>query len=314
VGRQLAHQPAVQQRFTAALDALVEQVKSDRSILAAILCGSLSHDVVWDKSDIDLMFVTIDDKQVQTSDVPLYADGVNVHAILVPRAEFRKTVEGSFHNSFLHALLAKGKLLYTHDETIAELCGRLQTIGARDTEVQLLRTVCHALHPLYKARKWLVTRGDLEYTALWILYAAAPLAKAEVIGRRQVADREVIPEALKLNPRVFKTVYTDLLNAKKTRSAVTAALEVAEAYVADVAPRAFAPIVDHLHEVGEARSSREIEDHFNRHLNVTGVTAACEYLADRHIIGKASSPVRLTRKSNIEVQELAFFYIGDPAR
>ena len=61
----MANQPDVQQKFTAALDALVEQVKADRSILAAILCGSLSHDTVWAKSDIDLVLVTIDDKKVE---------------------------------------------------------------------------------------------------------------------------------------------------------------------------------------------------------------------------------------------------------
>jgi len=37
----------IQKKFTEALDDLVAQVKADRSILAAILCGSLSHDVVW---------------------------------------------------------------------------------------------------------------------------------------------------------------------------------------------------------------------------------------------------------------------------
>ena len=35
-----------QDRFQAALAALVESVKPDRSILAVILCGSLSHDKV----------------------------------------------------------------------------------------------------------------------------------------------------------------------------------------------------------------------------------------------------------------------------
>ena len=56
---------SIQQKFTEALDALVEQVKEDRSVLAAILCGSLSHDTVWAKSDIDLVLVTIDDKKVE---------------------------------------------------------------------------------------------------------------------------------------------------------------------------------------------------------------------------------------------------------
>ncbi len=54
---------SIQQKFTAALDALVEKVKRDRSILAAVLCGSLSHDTVWAKSDIDLVLVTVDDKR-----------------------------------------------------------------------------------------------------------------------------------------------------------------------------------------------------------------------------------------------------------
>src|SRR5882672_8790068 len=100
---------SIRQKFTEALAALVEQVKEDRSILAAILCGSLSYDAVWAKSDIDLVLVTIDDKKVEGEGISLYADGVNVHAFLLSRAEFRQTVEGSVRNSFMHSFLAKGR-------------------------------------------------------------------------------------------------------------------------------------------------------------------------------------------------------------
>src|SRR5205823_4783319 len=105
------------------------------------------------------------------------------------------------------SLLTKGRLLYTHDQTIADLCAGLRQIGARDTQVQLLRAATSALPAIYKAHKWFVTRGDLDYTALWILYAATPLAKVEVIGARLLADSEVIPQAMTLNPAFFKTVY-----------------------------------------------------------------------------------------------------------
>src|SRR5580658_762166 len=216
---------SIQRKFTEALDELVAQVKKDRSILAAILCGSLSHDIVWAKSDIDLALVTIDDKKVEAASLALYAGGMNVHAFLIPRAEFRKTVEGAVRNSFAHSLLAKGRLLYTHDETIADLCARLHEIGERDRQVALLSAATHALPSLYKAHKWFITRGDLEYTALWILYAANSLARVEVIGARLLADREVMPQAMKLNPAFFKTVYSDLLNMKKTRARVQAALD-----------------------------------------------------------------------------------------
>jgi predicted nucleotidyltransferase len=300
---------SIHQKFTEALDALIGQVKEDRSILAAILCGSLSHDAVWAKSDIDLVLVTIDDKKAPQTGLSLYADGLNIHAFLMPRAEFRKTVEGSIHNSFMHSFLAKGRLLYTHDQTIADLCERLQEMGERDLQVQLLRAATSALPAIYKAHKFLITRGDLDYTALWILYAATPLARIEVINARLLADREVIPQAMKLNPEFFKTVYVDLLNSKKTRKGVQTALDVIDRYVAERAATLFAPVIDHLREVGEARSCSEIEDHFKRNFDVEGVTTACEYLADQGLIGKASTPVRLTKKSNVEAQELAFFYL-----
>src|SRR5439155_17487623 len=165
---------SIQQKFMAALDTLVDQVKVDRSVLAALLCGSLSHDVVWAKSDIDLVLVTIDDKNVASGDLSLYADGLKVHAFLFPRREFRQMVEGSLHNSLMHSFMAKGRLLYTHDETIAALCASLRDVGRRDTEVRLLSAATSAIPPIYKAHKWFLTRGDLDYTALWIPAAATP--------------------------------------------------------------------------------------------------------------------------------------------
>jgi hypothetical protein len=304
---------SIRQTFITALDALVEQVREDRSILAAILCGSLAHDTVWEKSDIDLMLVTVDDKKIASSDLALNADGVNIHALLIPRAEFRKAVEGSTRNSFIHSLLAKGRLLYAHDPTIGDLCASLRSIGQRDTEWQLLRTATSTLPAIDKAHKWFVTRGDLDYTALWILYAATGLARIEIIGRRLLADREVLPQALSLNPGFFKTVYTDLLNNKKSRERIQAALRAVDDYIAERAPRLFRPIVDYLDEAGDVRSCSEIEAHFKRSADVGGVVIACEYLAHRGLIGKASTPVRLTKKSNIDVQELAFFSLRSPS-
>jgi hypothetical protein len=68
-------------------------------------------------------------------------------------------------------------------------------------------------------------------------------------------------------------------------------------------------VIDYLREARETRSATEIENHFKRNFDIQGVTAACEYLADQKLIGKASMPVQLTKRSNISVQELAFFYL-----
>jgi hypothetical protein len=239
---------------------------------------------------------------------------VNIHAWLMTRTEFRQSAEGSIRNSFTHSFLTKSRLLYSHDPTIADLCAGLKEIGERDRQVQLLRAATHALPAMYKARKWLLTRGDLDYTALWMLYAATPLAEIEVMTAGLLVDREVIPQALKLNPAFFKTIYTDLLNTKKTRPGVEAALAAAEAYLSARAGTLFASVLEYFREAQEIRSNTEIQNHFTRNLGVGDVTTACEYLADQGLLGKASTPLRLTRRSTLEVQELAFFHLDRPAR
>lgn len=300
----------VQARFAAALERLIDDVKQDRSVLAAILCGSLSHDTVWDKSDIDLVLVTLDDRKTDERGVSLYADGLNTHAVIASRTEFRRIVEGSVANSFLHSLLAKGRLLYSHDESLPALFERLQTMGERDRRIQLLNAGTGVLPPLYKAHKWFVTRRDLDYTALWILYAATSLARVEVIGAGLLADREVIPQAMTLNPAFFSVVYRDLLNQRKTEKSVSAALDAVDAYLVERTDDLFGLVIEHLRDVGEARSATEIEDHFARNYDSHQVTAVCEYLADRGLFTKASIPVKVTRRSNVEMQELAFVWAG----
>jgi polymorphic toxin system nucleotidyltransferase-like protein len=293
--------------FAAALDALLPQLQSDSAILAALLGGSLSHDRVWAKSDIDLLLVTTDDKLTGERYISLNAGGVNVHALLMQRAEFRKLAEGAVHQSFMHSFLAKSRVLFTRDETIPALCARLHRIGDRDTSMALLDAGLGALPCLYKAHKFLLTRGDLDYTALWILYAATSLAKIEIISARKLVDREVIPQALALNPSFFRIVYTDLLNTKKTKKFVERALAAADNYVAARAPRLFAAVLDYLREAGEIRSASDLESHFQRSFGISGVTTACEYLADQGVLVKASSPVRATKRSSASLQELAFF-------
>jgi hypothetical protein len=116
---------------------------------------------------------------------------------------------------------------------------------------------------------------------------------------------------MKLNPAFFQTVYANPLNTKKTRANVQAALDAIDGYLADRAPTLFALVLDYLQEAGEARSCSEIDAWFKRQFDVCGVASACEYLADQGLIGKVSTPVRITKRSNVSVEELAFVHLGE---
>lgn len=299
-------------RFRQALDSLVLRLQADQAILAVLLCGSLAHDTVWARSDIDLVLITIDDRLIEGGSMALDASGVNVHAWLVPRAKFKKLADGAMTNSFMHSLLSKGRVVYSVDDSIAPLIERMRTIGGRDTQLLMLGAATEALSCLYKAHKWLLTRNDCDYSALWVLAAASGLARIEVMRNGELADREVLPRALVLNPDFFRVVYTGMLNGKKTLAAVQAALDAADEYLQHCTAEFGRPIIAWLEAAGEARSCTEIDAHFARTLGVEGVSATCEYLADQGTLGRASVTSRLTKKSTADVQELAFYAFTPP--
>lgn len=309
---------AVQQQFETALEAFVERARQDRHILAAILFGSLSYDRVWEKSDIDLMVVTRDDKDLyrKKSDdadeksAALVEHDVNIHVFMQPRSEFRKMIEGALQSSFMHSAFAKSRLLFTHDETIRELYDDIQQLRMRDRQIQLLRAGTSVLPSLYKAEKWFHVRHDLNYSFLYIMYCVTGLAQIEVFLHHQLAGREVIQQAMALNPVFFNAIYTDLINTPKTDDTIAAALGLINQYFEEKISLLFQSIMDYLAEEGSVRSVTDIETYFENQMNVREVTTACEWLADKDIITKVSSPMRLTVKSNVEYEEMAFYYEG----
>ena len=75
----------VQTRFDQALESLMSKVQADRCVLAAVLLGSLSHDTVWRKSDIDILLV-LEEAKVKKEGLSLVEMGVNIHAMMTTRS------------------------------------------------------------------------------------------------------------------------------------------------------------------------------------------------------------------------------------
>jgi len=88
------------EKYRDALNALVEKLKEDRYILAAILFGSYSYDQIWEKSDIDLIIIGTEDFKAGKS-FCLTENGVNIHAQVVPRSKFKQGLEGTLERGVI---------------------------------------------------------------------------------------------------------------------------------------------------------------------------------------------------------------------
>jgi predicted nucleotidyltransferase len=305
----------VRERFEAAVEAFVERAKADRQVLAAILFGSLTYDVIWDKSDVDLILVTAEPPsgaaRFSAEGVALVERDVNLHAMVLGRSEFRKMVDGSLRGGFVHSMLRFGRVLFSRDPSLTELVERAGELGARDRRTQLFRAGATVVGSLYKAEKFLQLKGDPYLAYLWLARAYTPLAEIEIFSHGGIPSREALQQALVLHPSFFGRVYTDLLADGVNAARVADALAAVDEYLTARIDLLYRPLLDWLAAEGVERSATDIDDWAHRTLDVPCAVAACEWLADKQVLTKLSAPLRLTIRSQTTFEELAFYYGGE---
>ena len=298
--------------FNESLESFVSKVRQDRYVIAAILYGSLSHDVVWRKSDIDIVLVGREEKP--TRDFYLVENGVNIHAVMYSRSKFKQTLEGTLQGSFMHSAFALSTLLYTTDDSIRAYYEDVRRIGTSDRRMRLMTAGAGALGSLAKAEKWLITRRDASYSFVWIMHTVQHLAEIEVLLHGELTSREVLPHALRLNPDFFRAVYLDLVDRQKDEQTVQEALDRINAYLRQKVYPLFGPVLDYLSDAGGIRTTTEIDSYFAKQA-FTGafcpsLCTVYEWLADEGVIQKVPSPLRLTPKSQVVLDEAAYYYDG----
>ena len=297
------------ERYEAALASLCEKLQKDRTVLAAVLYGSLAYDDVWEKSDIDLTI--IGEESVRGGNFTLTEDGISIHAQLVTRSGFKKWMGGALQGSFASSLLHRSRLLFSKDDSLARLWEDTGPMGARDRQAQLLRAATICLPTLTKAEKWLKVKRDPHYAAFFVIQAAMQLAVLEIYVAGESPGREAIHQALKLNPKFFKAVYTDVFDGPKTLPAVQSAWDAADGYLTERIDLCFSPLLNWLAEANGPISTREINMYFERHWSADFLDLACDWLADKGIVERVGIPMRLTKDSRVTVDEAGYYFSRD---
>jgi predicted nucleotidyltransferase len=300
-----------QARFQAALEGLAAQLEQDYYVLAAIVYGSVARGEAWEKSDVDLTIVVRDDQQRATGHRWLDYQGINISADITSRSQLKRMLDGALQGSISHSIRSHARLLFCRDPSIAAWYGESNRIGAHDRAIQLLRAACAVIPLLDKAEKWLFVKDDPTYSLVWTLYTVNALARVEVVLNGEAPGREVIHQALRYNPGFFRAVYTDLIDGPKDRSALQRALEQIDGYLVERAETLFGPVLDYLVEAQGVRTASELTAYLRKRAQTTGLFWAYEWLARKGFVQRLSSPVRLTRKSQVELDEPAYYYDGD---
>ena len=319
-------QDAVEQQYHEAVDALVEKVQEDPYILAAIVSGSFSYAQVWEKSDLDVELIGRDAVRPTQFFFSLVENGVNIHASITPRNAFKRAIESAQQGSFMHSYFSHSTLLFSRDASIQEWYNKnanRNNIGERDKQFQLLDVVASTIPSLIYAEKQFYVNKDCLISFLSLLNVVQGLARIEVLLNNEVPVREVIQPALRYNPDFFNRVYTDLMNCEKNETVIQDTLDAINAYL-DERQFIFQPILDYLIEQKAPRANTELNADLGRsshgksdddsEFDEESLDLVCQWLAWKGIVRQVAMPMKLTAKSQIAVEEPAYYYDGTESK
>jgi uncharacterized protein len=301
-------QSEVQERYMGALGRLSARLEEDYYVLAAVLYGSLARGEAWERSDIDMMIILRDGQERANREVWLVEDDINISASVVTRGEFKRMLEGTLQGSMLHSIRSQSRLLFCKDDSITQWLSESSQVGARDQAYSLLIAAASLPWQLDKAHKWYQVKQDMNYCFVWVMMAVNSLARLEVILNGQAPGREALDQALKLNPAFFGSVYIDLIHGPKNEQTLGSALEQIEDYLRARVDLLFSPILDFLAQAGGPVPLSEMSQYFAKKLKGYELGGLYEWLAREGIIHKLSSPFQLTRKSQVPLEEPAYYY------
>ena len=312
-------QDAIEQQYHEAVDALVEKIEKDPYILAAIVAGSFSYAQVWEKSDLDVEIIGKDAIRPTQSFFSLVENGVNIHANITPRNAFKQSIERAQQGSFMHSYFSHSTLLFSRDTSIREWYDKnanRNNIGERDKQFQILNVVAGTLPSLIYAEKQFYVNKDYLTCFLSLLNAVQGLARIEVLLNNEIPAREVIQPALRYNPDFFNRVYTDFINCEKNETVLQDTLDAINGYL-DEHASIFQPVLDYLAEQKVPRTLTALNADLGHALdNSEGFSDSddeslglvCQWLAWKGVIKQVAMPMKLTAKSQIAVEEPAYYY------
>lgn len=292
-------------RYLAAAGSFVDKVRDDPNIIAVIVSGSLAYDVVWEKSDIDMTLV-IRDQPLQHTAYSLVEDGIAINVNLYQRSQFKRGLERAIGGSFSQSYFAKGKILYTTDESLYEYFEDLRKLGSDDIAMSAFFSAAGLVHQYNKCQKWLIARNDPLYAQYFLLMAAEYIAHMEQCLRGEPASRESIQKATAHDPALLAPFYEDLMTARRTSEELRQTIQKLDDYLMsrmDVWKR---PVIEYLAD-GQLKTFTVIAGYFGSKGDF--LTNALDYLAEKGVIEKVSQTIRLTPKSKQAVEEIGYLYI-----
>lgn len=240
---------------------IVEKMKTslfaNKQCIAAYLLGSVSHDKIWEWSDIQFA-VVVDDGYKGKTYYKLIDDGMFIALGIYTLTSFKNFISSTDVENFMWKAFSKSTKLFSRDLLLDELLEDSFYIGDVDRQKEMLLGFSGVVYYLNKAEKNLYIKENLDNVIYFIPQIVENIAYIEIIKKKQIPERELIPQAKRLNPELFEKLYDPLFQTIVTKDLLKDILKVCVSYLEENTQMIYQPVISYLEQHGNLENFKYI--------------------------------------------------------
>lgn len=213
-------------QYQKAFNSIIDRLKGNETVLAAMVFGSMVTGDLWDESDIDL-FVILDKKINSIKNIYTEEKQVPVHIKLMSKSKFLQLYEEDLRGGFMLRMFASSRLVFSKDMDITQKYDSGRYYPDLDRERWNMVYLGKVLKNIDLCNKYLYNDGI--YTA----YGAAVkcvenYAKLYVNYSGYMISKDAIAMAMNLNDDFRNCVDGLFFNKNDTITAIESTLKFIE--------------------------------------------------------------------------------------
>jgi predicted nucleotidyltransferase len=303
----------LRKKFDTALEMFIDRIKSDTSILAVFVLGSYTNGVLWEKSDIDMVIVTNEERVLQDL-IIIHENGVQINAYLISRNSYRRNQQRFLQGSMMHHMLSTSKLIYSIEKGISNFNRDMFSVADRDKELQIMLSCEFLVGCLHKLKKSLYVENSMEKAFSWLILATTHLSRILIFLKGKIPGRDVITQAKEISDqRILNDIVMDVFKVGYSGENLESSINMIETFLIKNLNSFYKPLYEYLNDSMGERTHTELDVHFRKITNFPNLTLveSIIWLTDQGILMTGVKPKRITARSRVTVDEVTVYYIGN---
>lgn len=246
-------------QYQKAFNTMIDNLKSNDSVLAVMVFGSMVTGDLWDESDIDL-FVIVDSKSNKIRNIFTEEKAVPIHIKLMNKEKFLQLHESDLRGGFIHRIFASSRLVFSKDMEVTNRYNNGRYYPDIDKERWNMVYLGRVIKSVGICKKYLTNDGI--YTAYTMaIKAIEDYARLYVNCSGYMISKDAVPMAMNLNDS-FKSVVDNLFFEKaNTKEAIEGTIEFLQKGIEKLIKISTNVLIEFMKDKDKFLSAEDIKSH-----------------------------------------------------